>query len=212
MSRPGLNGALSGADVSALVSTRICHDLISPIGAISNGVELLAETTGAGSPELGLIGDSVNSASARLRCFRIAFGAAPPGTRVPVADLRAGVDAMLGGGRTRIAIAAGGPQLPRHTAKLLLLALLCQEAALPLGGDVQVAADERRFRIDTAAPRLRDIESLWAVAAGHPPPPHLAPAEVQFLLMGQMLADHGVVLRRQMRDDGLSLEVAGLPA
>ena len=65
-------------DLPALIGSRICHDLISPIGAINNGLELLemAGTGAAPGPELALIGQSVESASARIRFFRIAFGAA----------------------------------------------------------------------------------------------------------------------------------------
>ncbi len=203
-------GDITAGRISALVSTRICHDLISPIGAISNGVELLSETLGQTSPELSLIGDSVNSATARLRCFRIAFGATPPGTRIPLADLQAGVEAMMGGGRTRIAIDADSAQVPRLTAKLMLLALLCQDMALPLGGDIRANVTDTGFHIDTRTTRLRDIEPLWAIAGGAPAPAHLAPGEVQFLLLGQILADQGLRLNRQMRDDGLTLDVAGL--
>jgi len=203
-------GDFTAGRISALVSTRICHDLISPIGATANGVELLAETQGQTSPELALIGDSVNSATARLRCFRIAFGATPPGTRIPLADLKAGAEALMAGGRTRIALDADSAHVPRLTAKLVLLALLCQDMALPLGGDIRVTAADTGFRIDTTAPRLRDIEALWAIAGGAPAPAHLAPGEVQFLLLGQILSDQGVRLNRQIRDDGLTLDVAGL--
>lgn len=202
---------MTGAELSALVSTRICHDLISPIGAISNGVELLGETAGNASPELGLIGDSVNSAAARLRFFRLAFGAAQPGTRVALSDLRDGVDALLSGGRTQIRIDAQEVQLPRLTAKLLLLALLCQEMALPLGGDSQVSLAPTGFRIETQARRLRDLEHLWKIADGTAAADHVAPGEVQFLLLGMALSDLGVPLTRQMHEDGMSLGVLGLP-
>ena len=64
------------ADISALVSSRICHDLVSPLGAIGNGVELLGMSGAPEGPELQLINESVENANARLRFFRIAFGAA----------------------------------------------------------------------------------------------------------------------------------------
>ena len=64
-------------DLAALIGSRICHDLISPIGAIGNGLELLS-MSGAGGPEVALISDSVANANARIRFFRIAFGHASP--------------------------------------------------------------------------------------------------------------------------------------
>jgi histidine phosphotransferase ChpT len=70
-------------DLCALIGSRLCHDLVSPVGAIGNGVELLS-MEGAGAPmpagaaELSLVRESVENAQARLRFFRIAFGDAAP--------------------------------------------------------------------------------------------------------------------------------------
>ena len=58
-------------ELAALIGSRICHDLVSPIGAIGNGVELLA-MAGAAGPEVRLIAESVAAANARIRFFRIA--------------------------------------------------------------------------------------------------------------------------------------------
>ena len=67
-------------ELTALISARICHDLASPLGAIANGLELL-ELTGLGdTPEVTLLSDSVNSATARIEFFRIAYGPANPET------------------------------------------------------------------------------------------------------------------------------------
>ena len=64
----------NSGNLAALIGSRICHDLISPIGAISNGLELLELAGAAQSPELDLIGESVSNAEARIRFFRIAYG------------------------------------------------------------------------------------------------------------------------------------------
>ena len=65
-------------EIAALIASRICHDLISPIGAIGNGMELMALSSGQeqSSPELDLISQSVENANARIRFFRIAYGSA----------------------------------------------------------------------------------------------------------------------------------------
>ena len=70
------------SDLAALLGSRICHDLISPIGAIGNGVELLMLESRDQGPEMALISDSVAQAIARIRFFRIALGAASPGQRI----------------------------------------------------------------------------------------------------------------------------------
>ena len=69
-------------DLAALVGSRICHDLISPIGAIGNGVELMMMDRASASPELALIAESVASANARIRYFRVAFGTAGADQRI----------------------------------------------------------------------------------------------------------------------------------
>ena len=66
----------TNVNLSALIGSRICHDLISPIGAINNGLELLGMSGNTPGPEMELIHDSVGNASARIRYFRVAFGAA----------------------------------------------------------------------------------------------------------------------------------------
>ncbi|MEO1362985.1 MAG: hypothetical protein AAFU86_04320 [Pseudomonadota bacterium] len=63
-------------NLAALIGSRICHDLISPIGAINNGLELLNMAGASDGPEMELISESVENASARIRFFRMAYGAA----------------------------------------------------------------------------------------------------------------------------------------
>ena len=81
-------------DFAALIGSRICHDLISPLGAIGNGVELLEMSSAGASPEMALISESVASANARIRFFRIAFGAAGSGGSVAAAEIRSILAAM----------------------------------------------------------------------------------------------------------------------
>ena len=75
-------------DLTALVGNRICHDLINPIGAIGNGVELLAMADGSPSAELALISQSVDSAKARIAMFRVAFGAASDTRQMGASEIR----------------------------------------------------------------------------------------------------------------------------
>ena len=61
-------------DLSALIGSRICHDLINPLGAIANGVELIALTVAEQTPEMLLFAESVEAANARIEFFRLAYG------------------------------------------------------------------------------------------------------------------------------------------
>lgn len=118
------------ANLEALVSSRICHDLISPVGAIGNGVELLAELA-TSMPEVGLIADSVASASGKLQFFRICFGKPSEGV---TAGTAAGQIArsMVETPRLQLDWRLDGLDFPRDTMKLLYLTLLCAETAYRL--------------------------------------------------------------------------------
>ena len=74
-------------DLAALLGSRICHDLISPIGAIGNGVELLMMAGAEHGPEIALIAESVGYANARIRFFRVAFGTATADQRMARAEI-----------------------------------------------------------------------------------------------------------------------------
>lgn len=196
-------------DVTALVSSRICHDLISPIGAISNGVELLSDGPGRNTPELGLIGDSVNTAAAKLKYFRIAFGSSGEGARVPLSELAAATGAMFQG-RSSVDLQIGAPDVSRVAAKALLLLLLCQERCLPLGGLSRVLPKARGFRIETGARKLRDAAELWRFVENADAAGDLAPSDVQFLLLGDLLRTEGATLARHIGPDFIELDLDGL--
>ncbi|MEM8788715.1 MAG: histidine phosphotransferase family protein [Pseudomonadota bacterium] len=195
-------------DLSALVSSRICHDLISPVGAIGNGVELLSSIPGGPGEELALISDSVSTATQKLRCFRLAFGAAPAGASVSAAETKTAVQSLFQGRyAANMSLQAGDPR--RATVKALLLTILCQEKALPLGGTSAIDLRRDGFQIDTAAPKLREDRALWALIDRPGLPADLAAAEVQFPLLGQCLRDAGARLERHFEDTHIRLEVTG---
>ena len=95
--------------LASLIASRICHDLISPVGAISNGLELVSLGGGMNQgPELDLITESVENANARIRFFRIAFGAAQSDANVSSAEVCAILDGITRGGRLNVHWEAGG--------------------------------------------------------------------------------------------------------
>lgn len=124
--------------LAALLGSRLCHDLVSPLGAIGNGLELL-EVSGdfpgiAKSGEMMLIAESLEAARARIRCFRLAFGHAAADQRLGMAEIGAALSDAEKGGRLRLRLEAEG-DLPRSEARMILLALMCLENAMPWGGD-----------------------------------------------------------------------------
>ena len=167
-------------DFAALIGSRICHDLISPLGAIGNGVELLSMSGAGGGPELALIADSVANANARIRFFRIAYGAAA--CEVAEAEIRSILTGMANGGRVAIDWRIAGP-VSRARAKLAFLALQCLETALPFGGKITVAAKGAVWEARAEGARLTVDAILWANLSAAASDPAIAPAQLQFALL-----------------------------
>jgi histidine phosphotransferase ChpT len=111
-------------DIASLISSRICHDLASPLGAITNGLELMELSGVASSPEFALLSDSVENASARINFFRFAFGPSGNGVLVGENEIRSTVDRYYGESRIKVIWAVQG-DIPRPRVKLALLTLSC---------------------------------------------------------------------------------------
>ncbi len=192
------------ADVTALLGSRICHDLISPLGAISNGVELLA-MSGAGSmPEIDLIAQSVEHANARIGFFRVAFGAATPDQTLGASEVQHILRELTRGGRMQVDWTPT-EDAPRAEVKLAFLALNCLESAMPRGGSVSVSRDAARWRLTATADRMRIEPNLWE-ALSRPAASHGATAaEVQFLLAPLVAADLGRTLTAELSETGATV-------
>lgn len=189
-------GRLEAAQLAALIGSRLCHDIVSPLGAIGNGLELLQISDQfpglAKSPELQLIAESVEAARIRIKWFRMAFGHVAADQRLACNELSALFREIERGGRLRVTLDCTG-DLPRTEARMILLALMCVETAMPWGGQVQIARTATGWRLQAEASRTRQMPALWAWLDGtHGPsvaePP---PAEVHFPLLAAFARDHG---------------------
>ena len=186
-------------DLAALLGSRICHDLISPLGAIGNGVELLAMGGTGTGPELTLISDSVDNATARIRLFRIAFGAAAWDAAVAGSELRTLMADLSRAGRVTVDWrVAGDPSRPR--AKLACLLIMCLDASMPRGGTITVDTTPRGWRAEARAEGLRPDPALWALLADPSAVAELTAADIQFPLAAAQAAQMGVTLRSELSD------------
>lgn len=177
-------------ELADLIGSRICHDLISPLGAIGNGVELLTMSGVATGPELALISESVTNANARIRFFRIAFGAASADQRVARAEIRSILEDVTRGGRLVIDWQAAGDP-PRPEAKAAFLALQCLETALPHGGRLEVGRADGAWRLVATAGNLKLDEALWARLGAPATTADIASAHLHFALLPLELARLG---------------------
>ena len=150
---------LSAPDLAALLCSRVCHDIISPVGAIGNGLELLDEG-GADEDAMRLIRTSARNASARLQFARIAFGAAgSAGMQIDTGDAEAVATAFLANEKPELEWRGGRALLPKNKVKLLLNLILVANAAIPRGGKLTVELNDLqtapRFRLTANGPMVR---------------------------------------------------------
>ncbi|SDJ74492.1 histidine phosphotransferase family protein [Aliiruegeria lutimaris] len=182
------NDPLASPDLTSLIGSRICHDLISPVGAIGNGLELLS-MAGSGGPEVALISDSVSNANARIRFFRIAFGMASSEQGTPRSEILSILRDIYGETRIKLDWAVN-VDCRRAEAKAAFLTLLCLENALPYGGEIVVTRSDGRWQFTAISPKLKYDEALWAVSTSSAPF-ELSPKNVQFALLPEALARLG---------------------
>ena len=129
-------------ELAALVSSRICHDVINPVAAIANGLEMLGEEPDQAMREaaMELIRKSAFQASAKLQFARLAFGAAgSAGAEIDLRDAeKVAREFMQGSGKHQLTWQGPALTLPKNKVKLLLNLAALGVVALPRGGTVNV--------------------------------------------------------------------------
>ena len=157
---PGL--APDALELAALLCSRVCHDLISPVGAIVNGLEVLDDNPKPEDKEfaLDLIRKSAKTASNRLQFCRLAFGAAgSAGAQIDLGDAEKMARGHLEDAKTRIEWNPTRAYLPKNKVKLLLNMLIIAQQTIPRGGVLTVdqvsEGDTLGFRVNAAGLNAR---------------------------------------------------------
>ncbi|MDR4305799.1 histidine phosphotransferase [Chelatococcus sambhunathii] len=175
-SAPGGVITLDGLDLAALVASRVCHDVISPVGAIVNGLEILEDEKDEGMRGFAfeLIKKSAAQASARLQFCRIAFGAA--GSAAAMLDLGDAEQVARGfveDDKTKLVWEAERQLLPKNAVKLLLNLVLVATTTVPRGGEIKVTssgqAEATEFAIVAAGPNARVPANVLELLSGRAP-------------------------------------------
>jgi histidine phosphotransferase ChpT len=180
---------LEALDLAALLCSRVCHDVISPVGAIVNGLEVFEEEKDEAMKQsaLELIRKSATQASARLQFARIAFGAAgSAGVQLDLGDAEGVARGFLADDRLKLVWNLPRALLPKNRVKLLLNLLLIAAGAIPRGGTLTVdpvgEGEGMGFRLTAAGTNAKlqpSVETLLNQAAGdgidaHAIQPHYA--------------------------------------
>lgn len=200
-------------DLASLLCSRLCHDLLSPVGALSNGLELLAEER---DPEMRkrcmeLLEQSARTSADKLKFFRLAFGAAGGfGDMVAVDEPRALVDALVAGNaRITLNWALGVPALPKAAVKVLLNLAHIGIEALVRGGTLDIGAELRdgasEIVVRAAGPKIafdpvvgRALDGVLAVG-------ELSSRTAPAHMIRQLAAAQGGGLQYALTDEALVL-------
>jgi histidine phosphotransferase ChpT len=140
------NLTLGAADLAALLCSRVCHDVISPVGAINNGLELLDEG-GSDADALDLIRTSALNASVRLKLARLAFGASGSvGASIDTGEAEKAAREFAAAEK-KTEIEWNGPRaiIPKNQVKLLLNLFLVAYSSIPRGGNIVVTLENPEF-------------------------------------------------------------------
>jgi len=169
---------LEALDLAALISSRVCHDVISPVGAIVNGLEVLEDEKDEKmkEPVLDLIKKSAAQASARLQFARLAFGAAGSvGAQIDLGDAAEVAKGFLEDDRTKLTWNLPRELLPKNRVKLLLNLLMIAATAIPRGGKLTIdpvgSGEKMGFRLQAEGTNARIPPKAEALLAGTPEEP-----------------------------------------
>ncbi|NBC35027.1 histidine phosphotransferase [Novosphingobium sp. FSY-8] len=202
-------------ELASLLCSRLCHDMLSPVGALSNGLELLAEEKDPAMRErcFELLEQSARTSADKLKFFRLAFGAAGGfGERIPVAEPKALIEALLAGkDRIQLSWAIGGDALPKAAVKTLLNFALIAMEALVRGGTLDIAAEVRasdgvaEIVVRAAGPRIAFDPAVGQALEGAAGFGELTSKTAPAAMMAQMAAAQGGRLQYMLSDEALVL-------
>ena len=210
---------MNPVDFASLLCSRLCHDLISPVGSLYNGIELLVDET---DPEMrakvvDLLGESAKATAAKLKFFRLAFGAAGGfGDMVDAREAQGALEGLFAAdGKVKIDWLVGNASLSKTAIKVLLnLSLIGGDALLRggqlhVGGEVTVAGTEIVVRAE--GPRLLLDPELRAALSGATSEAALTPRAAAAWLAHSLVVDQGGQIMISEPEAGVLLFGAVMP-
>lgn len=143
---------VSPVDFASLLCSRLCHDLLSPIGALNNGLELLADETDPAMRArcMELLADSARVSASKLKFFRLAFGAAGGfGEEVATREARAAIEGLIGENkRIELDWVVEVPTMPKAAIKVLLNLVLIASESLVRGGRMEIGGEDNAGHLE----------------------------------------------------------------
>ncbi|WP_380874835.1 histidine phosphotransferase [Sphingomonas sp. DBB INV C78] len=205
----------NAVDFASLLCSRLCHDLLSPVGALNNGIELMADET---DPEmrarcLELLAESARASANKLKFFRLAFGAAGGfADQVDTREARAAIEGLFGGdGKVLLGWMVSEPALSKTAIKVLLNLALIAGDALVRGGRLDVGAEGSEIVIRAEGPRLVLDSELRDALLGWTSEEALTPRAAAAWLVHQLAKEAGGSVQASEPQDGVLMLGATIP-
>jgi len=200
--------SIEALDLAALLCSRVCHDLISPVGAIVNGLEVLEEAKDEETKNfaLELIKKSANNASAKLQFCRIAFGAAgSAGAQIDLGDAQTVARGFLEDEKTKLAWNLPRVLMMKNKVKLLLNMLLIAGQSIPRGGQLTVdpigEGDGMGFKVTASGTNAKILATTPPLLAGEHGAEPLNAHHIQPFYAGLLARAVGVTATMTMDGD-----------
>lgn len=206
---------MNQVDFASLLCSRLCHDLMSPVGALNNGIELLADEQDPDMRDrcLELLSDSARATANKLKFFRLAFGAAGGfGEAVDSGEAKAALEGLIGSdGKIQLGWMVGDAKLSKSATKLLLNLALIAGDSLVRGGRLDVGAesgDSVEIAIRAEGPRIVIDDGICDTLVNGPSAelqPRTAGAYLAYSLAAEA---NGAIQLSQPSDDVLMIGAA----
>src|SRR5262245_59370296 len=206
---------LGALDLAALLCSRVCHDIISPVGAIINGLEVLDEEKDEEMKAFAfdLIRKSAGQASAKLQFARLAFGAAgSAGAEIDLGDADKVATGYMKGEKADFSFTAPRALMPKNRVKLLLNLILLANAAVPRGGKIAVTVEgdpnAPRFLIRCTGPSARVPAAFEKLVPGDVEPGAVDAHAVQGYYAGALARAVGMSVSARLDGEDVVIEAA----
>jgi histidine phosphotransferase ChpT len=207
--------ALDALDLAALLCSRVCHDVISPVGAIVNGLEVLEDEKDQDMRgiALDLIKKSAKTASARLQFCRLAFGAAgSAGASIDTGDAEQVTRNLIADDRTKLEWNATRVLMPKNKVKLILNLCLIAAATIPRGGDINVTItgsdDSTTFKVSSSGTKSHLAHGVPALLEGKPEGGSVDAHGIQAFYTGLVARACGMKLSLVSSPEGVVIDAA----
>lgn len=208
---------LQAADLAALLCSRVCHDLINPVGAIGNGLEVLSDPSQTDMQSFAkeLIENSARQARAKLEFARLAFGASSTaGSDIDTREAERVSALLMAGEKADLEWTVTPMLLPKNKAKLLLNMLLIAVAGVPRGGKVTVSVEgepgSESLSIVSSGPKTLIPNAVEGLIAGTPEE-GVDARGIQPFYTGLLARLSGLDLKIALEDDSLRFTAIPLP-